>query len=143
MSISRRLVLKDNHPTAEKLSKLCALADELGISISFYGQRAIVEDRERDDKLPPLYMEDIEDNGGVSDFPPCTEFKLVYDNPAYLAQQERELEERRAKDKAEREAAEAKAKAAEEARKAKQAKELESKELAELDRLQKKYKGIK
>ncbi len=126
--------------TAEKLGKLCSLADELGISLS-YGHRVIVEDRDRDKNLPPLYMEDIEDDHNTtSEFPPCTEYKLVYDNPDYLAQQEREHQERLAKCKAKQEAAEAKKKAEAEAREVAEAKELVDKELAELGRLEKKYK---
>ena len=139
-NLPRRLRLKDNHPTAEKLSKLCALADDLGISLSFYNHTVIVEDKDRDEKLPPLHLEDIEDNwNSVGCFPPTTEYKLVYDNPEYVAQQQRENQARRRKEEekkaAEQKAAEAKAKAERE----RQAKEKEARERKMLAELKEKY----
>jgi hypothetical protein len=139
MTISKRLVLKDNHPIAEKFNKLCALADELGISIVFLGQSTILQvaDRERD--LPPILIEDIECGEGIGEFPPGTECKLVYDNPAYLAQQEKEQAEYAARAKAEREAAaavkEENLRKQEEQRQANEKK----RELNELERLKRKY----
>lgn len=92
--ISPRLQLKDTHPTAIKIAKLCALAEELGISISFLHQRVIIQDKDRDGNLPPLFLEDIEDNHWFDSFPFETEYKLVYDNPEYLAQKKAEEAER-------------------------------------------------
>jgi len=91
--ISRRLILKENHSTAIKVSKLMDLADELGISFSFSGQRVLLQDSDRDPNLPNLFVEDIEDNHWFEEFPFVTEYRLVYDNPAYLAQQKAEQEE--------------------------------------------------
>lgn len=135
-NIPRRLRLKDKHPTAVKLDKLFAFADELGIGLSFYNHTVIVEDRDRDDKLPPLHLEDIEDDHNTSAcFPPTTEYRLVYDNPAYLAEEAREFEERKQKEAeakaAFKKAAEEKAKAEKE-RRAQQIEAQERKTLAEL-----------
>ena len=77
--MAKQFKLKDNHPTMIKLNKLFELADELGISISFYGHRAVVNDIDRSDDDPILYLEDIEDtNNNMAEFPPATEFKVVY-----------------------------------------------------------------
>lgn len=101
--ISRRLVLKDTHPTAVKISKLMDLADELGISISFLHQKVLIEDKDRDANLPPLYCEDIEEGHWFDSFPFETEYKLAYVNPEYLAQEKKEHEERiRLRDEQER-----------------------------------------
>lgn len=91
--IPKRLQLKDTHPTAVKLSKLMDLADKLGISISFYHERVLIEDRDRSKELPPLYVEDIEEGHWFQGFPFETEYKLVYENPEYIAQQKKEKEE--------------------------------------------------
>src|SRR5574339_247322 len=139
--IAPRLRLKDNHPTAVKIAKLCDLADELGIGLSFYGQRVVVEDRDRDKNLPPLYLEDIEDGHWFEEFPFATEYKLVYDNPEYIAQQKKEQEERdrvRAEEARvikERTKAKAKAKAERRARKQ------EARERQQLAELKAKYEG--
>jgi hypothetical protein len=89
--IARRLILKDNHPTMVKLDKLFGLAEELGLSFSFHHYGTSVHDSERDSNLPELIMLDADhqQDEGVMDFPPTLEFKLVYDNPAYLAEQKR------------------------------------------------------
>lgn len=93
-SIARRLRLKENHPTAIKLNQLFELADKLGISLEFSNStRVLVSDSDRDENLPPLWLEDIEESDYDGSFPPTTEYKLVYDNPAYLAFKEKELEE--------------------------------------------------
>ena len=77
--MAKQFKLKDNHPTMIKLNKLFELADELGISISFYGHRAVVNDIDRSNNDPILYLEDIEDtNNNMAEFPPATEFKVVY-----------------------------------------------------------------
>ena len=77
--MAKQFKLKDNHPTMIKLNKLFELADELGVSISFYGHRAVVNDIDRSNNDPILYLEDIEDtNNNMAEFPPATEFKVVY-----------------------------------------------------------------
>lgn len=91
--LSKRLVLKDTHPTAVKISKLMELADELGISISFLHQRVLIKDKDRDESLPPLFLEDIEEGHWFESFPFETEYKLVYVNPEYIAEQKKEQEE--------------------------------------------------
>lgn len=138
-TIARRLILKDNHPTMVKFNKLSDLAAELGISVSFCGHRTIVEDNERDNSLPTLYMEDIETNDSMGEFPPAIEFKLVYDNPAYLKQQKEECDNYR---RTQEEAAAKKKKAdelAEEERKERAAKEKEKAEKKLLAELKAKY----
>lgn len=91
--LSPRLVLKENHPTAVKVAKLCDLAGELGISLSFYHQRVLVTDVARDKSLPSLYLEDIEENNWFESFPFETEYKLVYANPEFLAQEKQKQDE--------------------------------------------------
>lgn len=77
--MSKQYKLKDNHPTMIKLSKLFELAEDLNISISFTGHRAIVEDFDRPKDAPVLYLEDIEsDSNDIGCFPPATEYKVVY-----------------------------------------------------------------
>lgn len=100
--ISKRLVLNDNHPTAIKVMKLMDLADQLGLTISFSGQRVMIQDTDRDPNLPILYCEDIEGEGHwFEEFPFTTEYRLVYNNPKYIEQEKLEYETRR---KAEQEA---------------------------------------
>lgn len=139
--IAHRLVLKDTHPTAIKIAKLCDLANELGISLSFYHQRVLVDDNDRDKNLPPLYLEDIEENHWVESFPFEMEYKLVYENPAYVAQQKQEQEERERAEylalKISREKEEQKAKAEAEER----AKALEARERRLLSELKDKYES--
>lgn len=147
-SISRYLKLKDNHPTMIKLMKLWALADELGITISF-GSCVVLEDRDRDPALPHLLIEDVEDSGNPpKEFPFATEFKVTYDNPAHLAQQKKELEDKRSAEEAERKAKEetaklrAEAKKLEDQEKQKQlAKEKEKRERILLTELKSKYES--
>jgi hypothetical protein len=132
---SRLLVLKDNHPTMQKLDKVLALMDELGISIEFSNIRMIVKDRDRDRNLPFLEIQDIEyADQAVSCFPPTTEFRVIYDNPAYLEAERLENEERERKRQAE---AKAKADLAEEKRLATEAEADKRKERAEREALAK------
>lgn len=92
---SKYLRCRDEHPTVVKLQKLFDLADELGISFEIIEQSCVVYDSERDSNLPGLQLQDIEtgDFGGV--FPPPLEYKLIYDNPVYLKEQQDRLEEDR------------------------------------------------
>lgn len=138
--IARRLVLRENHPTAIKVAKLCDLANELGISISFLHQRVLVTDEERDKNLPPLYIEDIEENHWFEGLPFESEYKLVYENPEFIALQKFEQEETNrvradtARILREREEEKAKAEAEE------KAKALKVRELRILAELKEKYK---
>lgn len=140
--ICKQLRLKDNHPTMVKLNKLYDLTEELGISLTFVNARAvIVHDNDRDSNLPDLLMEDLEEGHEIEHWPPTFEYKVVYDNPAYLAEEKR-LNEERLKNRKEAEAImEAQRKAKEQAEKERKEREIELKERAELERLQNKYKG--
>lgn len=91
--ITEYLRLKDNHPTMVKLMKLYDLADELGIHLSFMGHTSIVSDNDRDKNLPDMLIEDIEDGNHIKEWPPSTEFKVVYKNPAYIQKQKEEQAE--------------------------------------------------
>lgn len=137
--ISQYLKLKDNHPTMIKLQKLYDLAEDLGISISFHNHRTIVEDRERDRNLPTMFLEEVDGSESVGEWPPIFEYKVIYDNPAYLAQQKAEQEERDKKRKEEEAKKEAERKAKEDAEKIRRAKAEEQRERTELARLKAKY----
>lgn len=140
--LSKRLMLKDTHPTMQKIQKLYALAEDLGITISFHGQATTVEDRDRDSNLPILYLEDLDDGEGPQMWPPTFEFKLVYDNPAFLAEQKREWDERRAAEAAKTKDTEDKRKAKEAAEKAREAKAKEDRERKLLAELKEKYEQV-
>ncbi len=136
-----KLRLRDNHPTMVKLTKLYNLAEELGITLNFMHARAVVVyDKERDPNLPDLLMEDLEDGHTIENWPPTFEYKVIYDNPAYLAEEKRLNEERQKKQKEEQEKLEAARKAKEKAEQERKERELELKERTELARLQTKYK---
>lgn len=137
--IFQYLKLKDNHPTMVKLAKLADLAEELGISISFSNYYAQVHDRDRDDSLPPLRMEELDGGEAVGEWPPIFEYKVIYENPAYLAQQEAERKERDQKRKEEEAKRESERKAKEEADRLARERAVEQKERAELARLKAKY----
>jgi hypothetical protein len=109
---AKRLICKEKHPVMQKFNQLCALADDLGINISFCGHRTILEhDGERFD------VEDIENSDvAMSDFPPATEVLLAFENPAYIAYQE-ELATKRRKEEADKEAIAAAKRADEKAKK--------------------------
>ena len=133
------LKLKDNHPTMVKLYKLYELAEDLGISISFGSHRTVVQDRDRDDKLPTLFLEELDGGETIQEWPPTFEYKVIYDNPAYLTQQKAEQDERDKVRKAEEAKREADRKAKEKAETDARARENERKERAELARLKTKY----
>lgn len=140
-SIAQRLVLKDTHPTAIKVAKLCELADELGISISFFHQRVFIEDKNRDKTLPPLYVEDIEEGHWFQGFPFETEYKLVYVNPDYINQQKAEEAERLRIHAEELRVAKERAEAAEKLELEKRAQALEARERQLLTKLKEKYES--
>lgn len=145
--ISKRLVLRDSHPTMVKLQKIWAMAEDLGITISFEGTQAcVVSDRDRDEKLPELVMEDVESGEGIGSFPPQFEYKVVFENPAYLAEQKRLADERIKKQEEEERIRKEKSRLASEAAKAREAEkarqraiELEKEERTLLKTLQAKY----
>jgi multidrug efflux pump subunit AcrA (membrane-fusion protein) len=137
--VTEYLKLKDNHPTMIKLLKLYDLAEELGISVSFGNYRTIVNDRDRDDKLPPLFIEEVDGGEPVQEWPPVFEFKVIYDNPEYLAKKKAEQEEYDRKRKEESAKKEAEQKAKEQAEAAARARAQEQRERAELARLKAKY----
>lgn len=142
---SKRLRLKDTHPTMVKLNQVLDLADKLGVSVSVENFVTLLHDAENQ---TVFYMEDADHNGEpVTDFPPALEFNVFMDNPAYLAWEKQETEKRdqeraeairlaEEKTKKIREAAQAKRKAEELAA----AIALEEKERAELARLKAKFK---
>lgn len=69
---------KCNHPTYQKLEKLMAYAQELGISISFYGLQTIVQDRDYPNR--EYYFRDIEDCfSTIMDIPYHLEYELLYE----------------------------------------------------------------
>ena len=89
---AKRLVLTDKHPVMQKFNQLCDLANELEISLSFFGHRTLIEDGNGN----VFDVEDIDDSDhGVSDFPPCTEVRIAYDNPKFLALKKKEEDEYR------------------------------------------------
>lgn len=92
-NIPKLLRLRSHHPTMEKFNKLCEYAEDLGISVEWRGQDVIIHDNQRGKDLPPIFLENIEEGHWFSSFPPNTEYKLVYDNPEYLVQKEKEQQE--------------------------------------------------
>jgi hypothetical protein len=139
--LAERLRLTDNNPTAVKLQKLFALADELGISLAYGQQTVRVFDNDRDSKLPTLFMEDIEDHHWFEEFPPTTEYKLVYDNPLFIEQRRKEYEERDRKREEEARLEREKRAAREKADVEKRAREQEARERKLLSDLKSKYEG--
>jgi hypothetical protein len=101
---SRHLRLKDMHPTMQKLEKIFAFADELGISIDFSERGpAIVRDSDRDKELPPLHLCDMDNDGyPMESFPPNLDFKVIYENPKFLSQEAEATKKRREKEEKER-----------------------------------------
>jgi hypothetical protein len=137
--VFRYLKLKDNHPTMIKLYKLYDLAEELGIHISFGSHRTVVQDNDRDSNLPSLFLEELDGGETIQEWPPTFEFKVIYDNPEYLAREKSEYEERDKIRKAEEAKRETDRKAKEKAEAGARARENERKERAELARLKAKY----
>lgn len=71
-----RYKLKDRHPFHQKVQQLFNLADELGISIAYFGNSAtLVKDRETGQQYR---LEDIETNEPFVEFPAMSEFKLTF-----------------------------------------------------------------
>lgn len=79
---TKNIRLLDKHPTMQKLHKLFAYADDLGISLVFTGFRVIVQDDARSSEEPTLYLEDIESSDSskqMDEFPPLTDYKVIYE----------------------------------------------------------------
>jgi hypothetical protein len=128
--------LKDTHSTMVKLDKLAAFAEELGISLNFFQQATFIQDNGLPQDHPQLRLEDTDNGEAISEWPPVFEYKVIFENPAYLADQKIKHEEY-VKREAERERERlAKAKAEKEAH----ALQVEKAERAELARLQKKFR---
>ena len=69
--------LTDKHPTYQKLLRLEALANELGLQIEYDGYRMWVVDNERGDRFVYKDIEGVE----VSEWPCTFEWKLVIPDP--------------------------------------------------------------
>lgn len=67
--------LKDNHPDLEKFNKLIDLAIELDITLHFDGGECSVHIGDNQ-----YFVEDIEPDQYVFDFPNPTETKLTYES---------------------------------------------------------------
>jgi hypothetical protein len=84
-------------------------------------------------------LEELDNGETIQEWPPTFEFKVIYDNPAYLAQEKAEQDEREKAREAERVTREAKRKAQELAEKEARKRAEEQRERAELARLKAKY----
>lgn len=137
--MSPLLKLKDNHPTMVKLYKLYDLAEELGIGISFDRYQTVITDSARDSNLPPLLLQEIDGAESVKEWPPLFEYKVVFQNPEWLAKDDAEKEQRALARKNDFAKQEAERKAKEDAARLAKLQEQELKERAELARLKNKY----
>lgn len=137
--ISPYLKLRDNHPTMVKLQKLYELADELGIHISFHSHRTVVQDNDQKQDLPPMFLEELDSGESIQEWPPVFEYKVIYQNPAHIAQENAEREERDKIRKAEEAKREADRKAKEKVEADARKRAEEQRERAELARLKAKY----
>lgn len=74
----KRYKLGDKHPFNERVSKLMAYANELGISIDFSAcqNRTWITDEKTDEEYE---LVDVDTNNPVKNFPAFTEYKIVYD----------------------------------------------------------------
>lgn len=87
--IPRTLRLKEHHPVMQKVLKLYDRAEELGLKIYWSGQQVWVKDQ--DQPNTKFYLEDIDNSSiWISEFPPTFEFKMIFDNPEWIKQQEAE-----------------------------------------------------
>lgn len=139
--LHKTLKLLDNHPTMEKITQVCELADKLGIRFSFYAGTVVVEDDALGEDHPTLCLEDIEQGHVMEQFPFATEYKVTYENPKYTEMKELEWKEQREKENAAKEAKALKAKEQAAAEKLLQQKEKENRELRQLAELKAKYEN--
>jgi hypothetical protein len=137
--IPRTIELDENHPTMIKLNQLMDLADDLGLKLYLHGQSLVVQDNKSN--LPPLLIEDIEPNHYINVFPPNMEFRLIYDNPEYLAQRKRESEREQAEWEEKRRIAKEKAELARQQAEQLRLKQIEDSERATLRFLKSKYES--
>jgi len=125
----------ENHPTVQKINKLCEVAQELGVYVQFFGHRTFVTDKEF-----PGRLYDISDIGNsdeaISDFPPQLDYKLTFENPKWT-NWNNENNARREKERRQAEAEERRVREEEERQKARA---LEERERQELARLKEKYR---
>ena len=68
--------LKDTHPVKEKFDKLCELADELGIKITWSNYSTEIS---VDGFKETFELRDMDSGEVVYEFPPCMEYKLIVD----------------------------------------------------------------
>lgn len=76
--MAKRFRLTEAHPLLEKLDKLFAFADEIGVKMSFYSGTIQVTD----DAFPDIQfrLDDIEsDQYPMTEFPPTTEYRVTFD----------------------------------------------------------------
>lgn len=73
--MAKQFILKPHHTTYQKLDKLLALADELGLTLHFQSGVCILNDVDKPNI--DFRVEDIEGSDVIS-FPHCTETKIVY-----------------------------------------------------------------
>lgn len=88
------LRLKESHPTMVKLAKLCEFADELGIQLSYYGMRTLLQDSDMPNIT--MYVDDIESKDAINEFPFTFEYKITYENQVWLKERQLESEKRAA-----------------------------------------------
>lgn len=139
--VAKRFRLKENHSTAIRFAKLCDITNELGLCITFNNNGLVLQDLKHSD-LPPILIEDIEDDHArtwISEFPPATEYKLVYDNPIYLEERRKEQEEYSRKLQEEERLEQKKREKQERDEKARERKEIEREERKLLAKLKAKY----
>jgi hypothetical protein len=93
------LRLKDNHPTMQKIEKLFAYMDELGLSLEvippgYVGGPCSINDKERPGIT--FVMSDLDNpNDAFNSFPPTFEYKVLYENPEWKTEREKQREESR------------------------------------------------
>jgi len=72
----KKMKLKKDHPTAQKLNKIFRIMDNMGLSISVSDDEISVTDKQSD----KVYrVEDVEpDNELCAEFPPVYDYKITY-----------------------------------------------------------------
>jgi len=79
---TRYLRCKESHSTYKKVLKLIALAEDLGISIEFSYDKFYLNDKDKDCTFEFVGVDDYNDT--ICSFPPDVDFKLIFENQAYL-----------------------------------------------------------
>ena len=141
--VSQYLRMSEKNSTVVKLEKLFALADELKIRLSCDNNHIIVDDEECDKSIEYIQLLPIEQRAGdyneEMSIPPRTEYKLVYENPAYIKQRRLEIEEYQKRIAAELEEKRIANENAIKQAEIKRLKQIEDSERAILDKLKAKY----